>query len=339
RQSLQEAVMRFRKLSEASPNAIILVNKKTGVIRDVNQVAKELLDMERKDIIGKDYLDFHPKDVREEIKGILSQPESEESSYSRELEIKNSNDKKIPVKMRTSSLVLGDEEIIYFVLNDISKRKKAEEREEFLHSLLRHDLRNKIHISKGNLDLLKESGLPEEKKEYLDDALESYEEGMDIIEKVRDLKKLGKDEVKEVSIGGGILRRSVDQYRSEAKSKDIEIVLDMNDVTAKVKGGELLPEVFSNLISNSIKHSYGDKIVVSVEEDEDEVICTVEDNGDGIPPEKKDEIIEKGFTTVNSSSGLGLYLVKDIVSHYGGCVEVNDSALGGARFDVHLQKV
>ncbi|MFW6065170.1 MAG: response regulator, partial [Candidatus Natronoplasma sp.] len=39
RESLQEAVMRFRKLSEASPNAIILVDKKTGVIKDVNQVA------------------------------------------------------------------------------------------------------------------------------------------------------------------------------------------------------------------------------------------------------------------------------------------------------------
>ena len=113
----------------------------------------------------------------------------------------------------------------------------------------------------------------------------------------------------------------------------------MNDVSAKVKGGELLPEVFSNLISNSIKHSYGDKILVSVEENDGEVICTVEDDGDGIPQEKKEEIFEKGYTTVNSSSGLGLYLVKDIVEHYGGCVEVKESELGGARFDVHLQKV
>ncbi|MFW6305480.1 MAG: sensor histidine kinase, partial [Candidatus Saliniplasma sp.] len=251
----------------------------------------------------------------------------------------DSDQKEIPVKMRTSSLVLGDEEIIYFVLNDISKRREAEEREEFLHSLLRHDLRNKIHISKGNLDLLKESGLPKEKIEFLDDALESLNEGMDIIEKVRNLKKIGKDEVKEVLIGGGILRRAVDQYRSEAKSKGMKIELNLNDVTEKVKGGELLPEVFSNLISNSIRHSYGDKIVVSVGEDEDEVICTVEDDGMGIPSEKKDKIFEKGFTTVNSSSGLGLYLVKDIISNYGGRIEVKDSELGGGRFDVRLQKV
>ena len=338
RQSLQEAVMRFRKLSEASPNAIILVNKDTGVIKDVNQVGEELLEMERRDIIGKDYLDLHPEDVKEEIRGILSQPEGEESRYSKEVQIKDSNDEDIPVKMRTSSLVLGDEEIIYFVLNDISKRKEAEEREEFLHSLLRHELRNKIHVSKGNLDLLKESGLPEEKKEFLDDALESYEEGMEIIEKVRDLKKLGKDEVKEVLIGG-LIKKAVEEYRSEAESKEMEIELNLDEMTAKVKGGELLPEVFTNLISNSIKHSYGDRIVVSFEEDKEEVICTVEDDGMGIPVEKKDEIFEKGFTTVNSSSGLGLYLVKDIVEHYGGSVEVKDSDLGGARFDVYLQKV
>ncbi|MFP4052049.1 MAG: PAS domain S-box protein, partial [Thermoplasmata archaeon] len=178
RESLQEAVMRFRKLSEASPNAIILVDNKTGTIKDVNQVAEELLDMERKNILGKDYLDLHPEEEKKEIRAILTQDVEDESRYSKELHIKDSDLNEIPVEMRTSSLVLGDEEIIYFVLNDISKRKEAEEREEFLHSLLRHDLRNKIHISKGNLDLLKESDLPEEKKEYLDDALESYEEGM-----------------------------------------------------------------------------------------------------------------------------------------------------------------
>jgi len=339
RESLEEGVKRFRKLSEASPNAIMLVNKETGNIKDVNRVTEKLLNMERKDIIGKKYLNFHPEEEREDIKGIFDQLEDDELTSSKEFHIGDLEDEKIPVQMRATYLKLGGEEILYFALNDISKRKEAEEREEFLHSLLRHDLRNKIHISKGNLDLLKESGLSKEHQEFLDDALESYEEGMEIIEKVRDLKKLGKDEVKEVSIGGGILRRSVDQYRSEAKSKGMEIELDMNDVTAEIKGGELLPEVFSNLISNSIKHSYGDKILVSVEEAEEEVVCTVEDNGDGIPQEKKDEIFEKGFTTVNSSSGLGLYLVKDIVEHYGGWVEVKDSELGGARFDVHLQKV
>jgi len=330
--------MRFRKLSEASPNAIILVNKETGVIKDVNQITEELLDMERAEIIGKDYLDLHPEGEKEEIKDVLTQPGGVQTRYSRELQIKDSNDNEIPVQMRTSYLLLGDEEIIYFVLNDISKRKEAEEREEFLHSLLRHELRNKIHISKGNLDLLRESGVPEDKKEFLDDAIESYEEGMEIIEKVRDLKKLGKDEVKEIFIDP-VVNRTVDGYRSEAKSKDMKIQLDMNDVTAKVKGGELLPEVFSNLISNSIKHSYGKKILVSVDENREEVICSVEDDGDGIPQDKKDKIFEKGYSTVNSSSGLGLYLVKDIVEHYGGSVEVKDSDLGGARFEINLQKV
>ncbi len=339
RKSLEEGVMRFRKLSEASPNAIILVNRETGKIKDVNQVAEELLEMPREDIIGREYFDFHLEEERGYVKEIFDHQEDGELTSSKELYIKNSYDEEIPVQMRASYLELAGEEIIYFALNDISKRKEAEEREEFLHSLLRHELRNKIHVSKGNLELLKESSLSEDKKEFLDDAIESYEEGMDIIEKVRDLKKLGKDEVKEVLIGGGVLKRSVDQYRSEAEYKDIKIELDMNDVTAQVKGGELLPEVFSNLISNSIKHSYGDKIVVSVEENKDEVICKVEDDGMGIPAEKKDEIFEKGFTTVNSSSGLGLFLVKDIVSHYGGSVEVKDSELGGARFDIHLQKV
>ncbi|MFW6142563.1 MAG: sensor histidine kinase, partial [Candidatus Saliniplasma sp.] len=68
-------------------------------------------------------------------------------------------------------------------------------------------------------------------------------------------------------------------------------------------------------------------------------IVTVEDDGKGIADDIKEKIFERGFKKgENAGSGLGMYLVKEIVESYGGSIDVKDSELGGARFDVILKR-
>ncbi|MFW6064919.1 MAG: sensor histidine kinase, partial [Candidatus Natronoplasma sp.] len=117
------------------------------------------------------------------------------------------------------------------------------------------------------------------------------------------------------------------------------IDIEVQTSGCKVKGGTLLQEMISNLVENSIKHSDCDKIRIKSECEGDECIVTVEDDGKGISDEVKEKIFDRGFTKgENAGSGLGMYLVKEIVGSYGGRVEVKDSELGGARFDVRLKK-
>ncbi|KXA94735.1 hypothetical protein AKJ65_03635 [candidate division MSBL1 archaeon SCGC-AAA259E19] len=92
-------------------------------------------------------------------------------------------------------------------------------------------------------------------------------------------------------------------------------------------------------MENAIAHSACGKIRIGFEEAGDECIVTVEDDGRGISEEKKDKIFDRGFKRGETSgTGLGTYLVKEIAESYGGSIEVKDSELGGARFDVHLKK-
>ncbi len=80
-------------------------------------------------------------------------------------------------------------------------------------------------------------------------------------------------------------------------------------------------------------------VKVDTEEKEQKIKVIVEDDGKGINEEDKEKIFEKGYKTAESGgSGLGLYLVKEIAETYGGSVEVKDSNLGGARFEVQLKK-
>ncbi|PTD93826.1 hypothetical protein C9439_05775 [archaeon SCG-AAA382B04] len=92
-------------------------------------------------------------------------------------------------------------------------------------------------------------------------------------------------------------------------------------------------------MENAIKHAECDEIKITCIERRNKVRVSVEDNGKGLSREEMNKIFEKGYRTSEAEgTGLGLFLVKEIAERYGGNVRVRDSDLGGARFDIILNK-
>jgi len=60
----------------------------------------------------------------------------------------------------------------------------------------------------------------------------------------------------------------------------------------------------------------------------------VEDTGNEIPPEKRDEVFEHGFTTGYSGSGVGLTIITRISTEHDLEVSLTESAEGGTRFEL-----
>ena len=78
-------------------------------------------------------------------------------------------------------------------------------------------------------------------------------------------------------------------------------------------------------------------VVVSARPDGDGAAIIVEDDGPGIPVDRRDRIFDPYFTTKSDGTGLGLSIVKKIVVEHGGTVTVGQSEkLGGASFIVRL---
>lgn len=104
--------------------------------------------------------------------------------------------------------------------------------------------------------------------------------------------------------------------------------------------GLRLEQVFINLFQNALEavdDRPDGRVDLSVSAMDAKVIVTVADNGPGIPPVILESLFEPFNTTKEKGLGLGLVIVKDIVSDYGGQLEVETDALG-ARFKVHLRK-
>ncbi len=224
------------------------------------------------------------------------------------------------------------------IVIDIDDRKKAEGREDLLHSLLRHDVRNKLQVIRGYIDLLDDFDFSEEAEKYLSLSKGSVREAVEIIEKVRTLREAQEEKVYAVD-AKRVIFDVVDRFEELAEEKDIDVDVEFMGTDHEVKAGSLLDRVFSNIIENAFQHSDGSEIRIRSKTDGDEVRYIIEDDGKGIPDEKKDKIFNKGYTTDEKrGSGLGMFLVRTLIEAYGGQVEVEDSELGGVKFVVRLKK-
>lgn len=104
--------------------------------------------------------------------------------------------------------------------------------------------------------------------------------------------------------------------------------------------------LFSNLIENAIKYSpKKTPIFIDLKALDDTCVFTVTDLGLGIAPEEKQRIFDKFYrigneeTRKTKGTGLGLYIVKNIVKLQGGSIEVTPNAPAGTSFIIKLPRI
>jgi len=217
------------------------------------------------------------------------------------------------------------------LLNFAKKRLSAEKKTydinkvlQLITKILRHDLANKFTATRYCLEAFEKSHNPEK----ISDAKLSIEQGVDIIVKMRSLEGAIIEEAPLVKIGikGVVL--------DIAKGFNIPINIKGNEFAAV---DDALAVVFENLFENAIKHGGATQINVSINRIKGLCEIKVEDNGSGIPEKIKHYIFNKDFSYgSHAGSGLGLYIVKETISRYGGTVSVEKSSLGGAAFIMNI---
>jgi len=131
-------------------------------------------------------------------------------------------------------------------------------------------------------------------------------------------------------------------FERESVKKNISILVEGTESHVNADK-DRLNQVLTNLISNAVKYSAEScKIIVKVTENEQNGLLIVEDNGIGIPEKDLPFIFERFYRTDQSRSrltggaGIGLAIVKSIVTAHGGTVTVESSEGSGSRFTIAL---
>jgi signal transduction histidine kinase len=140
------------------------------------------------------------------------------------------------------------------------------------------------------------------------------------------------------------LEKVIDRYRHEADAKQVDIAYNgVNPPVCVQATDDGLDKVFNNLIGNAIKYTpTGGDVKIRVEKKPGRATIQISDTGIGIPREDLPHIWDEFFRAKNArllniqGTGLGLCIVKQIVDHFGGWIEVRSMEGEGTIFTLTL---
>ena len=116
--------------------------------------------------------------------------------------------------------------------------------------------------------------------------------------------------------------------------KGVNISLDISPEISFVGEKNDFMEVMGNLLDNACKYCL-EFVEVSARLTDEELHIIVEDDGPGIPKNKRDVVFDRGqrADTLRPGQGVGLSVAQEIVEQYDGRIETSDSLLGGTRME------
>ena len=136
---------------------------------------------------------------------------------------------------------------------------------------------------------------------------------------------------------GDLCRVELALYRGAHPEIAFEATLPDDPVVVKCDGG-LVARALSNLLKNAVEAIEGHgraagkgRIGVAIEEHEDTVVVSVEDNGRGLPDAARERLTEPYVTTREKGTGLGLAIVKKIMEDHNGDIALEAAPDGGVR--------
>lgn len=233
------------------------------------------------------------------------------------------------------------------MLHDITREREMERTKTEFVSLAAHQLRTPLAAIKWSTQMLLggDAGeLTDEQKTFLDKTYQSTERMINLINdllnitRIEEGRYLYQPTFQQLST---IVKSMVESYQDLAKQKNVklEIKLKQKEIPRVLVDEEKIRLAVQNLVENAIHYtSQGGRVTVSVSHDTREVRFQVQDTGMGIPENQKARVFEKFFRASNAKtvdtegSGLGLYLVNNIVAAHGGKVWFESEEGKGSTF-------
>jgi signal transduction histidine kinase len=215
---------------------------------------------------------------------------------------------------------------------------------ETLMAIVAHDLKSPQNQLLGILKLVEmELKANNQSTEYIEMGKNIVKGSLHLINDITYTKEITNGFLVEKKEGveiGSFVEEQISGFEYAAKEKNISIVKDIKTNGLSIQIDKtILARIFQNLISNALKFSpFGKSIYISTILSNSEIIFSIRDEGPGIDKEER-KLLFKRFqklsarpTNKESSSGLGLFIVKTLVDKIGAQVKVISEQGKGAEF-------
>ena len=209
-----------------------------------------------------------------------------------------------------------------------------------------HELNNPLSNVSSSAQILYEDLDELEKKfkmDLINQILEQSDRARDIVRTLLEFSRISKFSWQPLSLKM-LVEQTITLLRGQVPS-NVEISVDIPEDLEITVDKQRMQQVFLNLLKNGIDVIGEDGMiwiscreVIRKEKGRREVEILIEDNGPGIPEVIRNKIFDPFFTTkdVGHGSGLGLFIVHDIIEMHGGSIRVETRSGQGTTFIIWL---
>ena len=331
RQAEKDLLVRMQAIMDNTVDGLITIDEK-GTIESFNTACTRIFGYTSNEVLGKNVKILMPEPYRGEHDTYLNNykktGEKKIMGTGREVLGLKKDGSTFPLDLSVSEVYVHGRKIYSGIVRDITERKQAEdalveanaELEEFAYRTS-HDLKSPLVSSIALLDVTETSI----KSNNIDNALhsitliqESLKKLQKLVEDILALTRTKKEIVAPQAVDVlELINTTLEQlsYMDNFKRINVEKNFDFNGTlitqTARFR------HIIQNLISNAIKYQDLEKnksfLMISTSEEDSKFILKIEDNGIGIPPDKREDMFEmfqRFHPRISFGSGLGLYMVK-----------------------------
>lgn len=228
--------------------------------------------------------------------------------------------------------------------------EKSDQSKSIFVKQISHEIRTPLNGIFGIVQLLKEDVVRYPENEqlsiYVNDLIEACYDVRLIVNNVLDLAEIENGIMHHLHSTSfeleTLLRKSINLHQYVAASREVNITLEMDpELPAVITGDEVkLKQMLNNLLSNAIKFTERKTTIhVKAARQQQKWLLSVQDNGKGISEEQLEMIFEPFVKTGNrqiESTGLGLYITRQLAELLNGNISVKSSRKHGTEFILAL---
>ncbi|WP_319580583.1 PAS domain S-box protein [uncultured Methanospirillum sp.] len=324
---------KFNTAFHSSPYAILITRASDGVIFEINDGFTAITGYQPDEVLGKTTVELSilekPKD-----RTLLVTDVSKGKVRGVQVEIRAKSGKIISGLFSADIVTINSEQCILSSISDVTELKHTEQtliqanrKLNLLSSITRHDILNRIMVVQFYGEELIVN-LPEDSfQKEIKAITQSTSEIRTIIEFTGQYQELGSAAPEWQNIG---LLFTIPEIQKFLAPLSFQSDLGSLEIYADL----MLRKVVYNLVENSHRHGRNlTRITLSSHRDNDNLVIWYEDDGGGIPLDEKEKSFEKGY---GKNTGLGLFLIREILSITGITIhETGDPGIG-VRFEINI---
>lgn len=341
--ALSKSEKRFRSLTEHASDLISILDA-NDVMQYHSPSIRRLLGYEEQELIGQSAATlFHPSEEAK-LKATFAALHAEPSRiHAFELRVRH-KDGSWRIFESIAQNLLHDPAVRGMVFNsrDITERKEVERLKDDLVSTVSHELRTPLTSLRGFAELmLTREFTPEKRRHFLQVILNEGTRLTNLINDFLDIQRMesGRQTYHFETITlSALLRKAVEVFDAGESQHSVRLEAPDNLSTVHADA-DRLHQVLANLISNAIKFSpKGGIVTIRARQVAEQVVVEIADQGVGIPPDVIPQLFQKFYRVDNTETrgiggtGLGLALVKGIITAHGGHVWVESQLNVGSSF-------